>query len=366
MTISSQRLPGLDGLRALAVSCVLFSHAFASAGFPTLGWLSQLQRTFSGLFGVQVFFTISGFIITLLLCREKQGTGSVSLKQFWLRRALRILPPAVAYLLVVQVVMIAGAAPVPGETQWGSLLFYRNFMPQEPWFTADQGLTAHYWTLSVEEQFYLFWPILVAALSPGALRRVALTGIGLSVVLRACGVFLPPGHERWLPMNLDGFMLGALVALGVPGLTFWRWRWPLLVAALVLTRLQASGLQVFVAPIQPLAVALAAAVWIAGLVRNPEGIESRLLNSRPLVALGVISYSVYLWQQICLAPASHWSSGVAPWFTQFPQNLILCLLCGTLSYLLVERPCQRLKTWLSNRRTHSQLTALSHASPGLH
>jgi peptidoglycan/LPS O-acetylase OafA/YrhL len=361
---SQDRLPGLDGLRALAVLCVLFSHVYVSEGFPQSGMMSQLQRTFSGLFGVQVFFTISGFIITLLLLREKERSAGISLRHFWLRRALRILPPAGAYL---QAVMLLGMAPVPAETQWSSLFFWRNMMPQEPWFTSQQGLTGHYWTLSVEEQFYLFWPLLVVALPKAGLRRVAILGAVASVILRGLGAWLPAGHERWLPMNLDGFMLGALVAIAGGGViwhSLWRLRWPLLLAALGLTRLQASALQVYVAPIQGLAVAVAAAVWISGLTRNPGCTESRVLNSRPLVMLGLISYSVYLWQQICLAPAEHWH-GDAPWFARFPQNLVACLAFGALSYLLIEQPCQWVKTRLM-KRSGARLPHLTHASPGVH
>jgi peptidoglycan/LPS O-acetylase OafA/YrhL len=365
--MAQERLPGLDGLRALAVLCVLFSHVFVSEGFPQAGWIYHLQRTFSGLFGVQVFFTISGFIITLLLYREKERDGAISSKQFWLRRALRILPPACAYLLAVQVVMMAGRAHVPAETQWASLLFWRNLMPQEPWFTSQQGFTGHYWTLSVEEQFYLFWPLLVVALPRTGLRRLALTGACLSVICRAGAPWLPEGSLRWLPMNLDGFMLGALVAAGTGERIWqrlWVWRWPLLVAALMLTRLQASALQLYVAPMQGLAVAVATAVWISGLTRKIDCVELKLLNSRPLVMLGLISYSVYLWQQLCLAPAEHWQ-GPVPWLARFPQNLGACIACGALSYFLIEQPCQWMKSRLM-KRSRERLPLLPHASPGVH
>lgn len=363
----SQRLPGLDGLRAVAVGCVLFSHLFASEGWVYRWWTFQLQRVFSGVFGVQIFFTISGFIITLLLLREKEAAGRISLKQFWLRRALRILPPAFAFILCIQGLQWLQLAPVPQETQWGSVFFYRNMMPAEPWFAGRQGFTGHYWTLSVEEQFYLVWPLLVAALSLARLRALAWAGVALSVMMRVMAPWLlPAGSEHWLPLNLDGFMAGVLVALEVMGDVnlrwrhWWRFRWPILAAALLLTRLGSSMFQGYITPVQPLVAALAAGVWIAGLIGRPAGIESQVLNSRPLVALGLISYSVYLWQQLCLAPSSQWASGHAPWLMVFPQNLLTALAFGALSYLLIERPSQAFKNWLGRRgAARTESTVLS-------
>ena len=360
MKASSQRLPGLDGLRAIAVSFVLFAHVLASDGWVESEWMFQIERIFSGLLGVQIFFAISGFIITLLLLREKRNTGTISLKQFWLRRALRILPPALAFLLILQMLGSLNLIPLPAETQLGSLFFYRNMMPDEPWFSSRQGFTSHYWSLSVEEQFYLIWPFAVAALAMARLRILAWLGVGLSIALRIC---LPWWYEgelgRWLPLNLDGFMIGALVGIEVAEghsmrwQSLWRIRWPLLVITLILTRLYASKFHDQVEAIQPVAAAIMTGVWIAGLINRPAGFESRLLNSRPLVGLGLISYSVYLWQQLCLGPSAFWTSGKAPWLSGFPQNILAALVCGALSYLFIEQPFLWLKNWMAKRHAPS-------------
>ncbi|HYF38019.1 MAG TPA: acyltransferase [Prosthecobacter sp.] len=359
MRTNLQRLPGLDGLRAFAVLTVVFSHVHVSQGFPDVAWVSQLHRAFSGVLGVQVFFGISGFIITHLLWREKGSTGGISLKNFWLRRCARILPPALAFVLVIQIIHFIGTANVAEETQWASLLFYRNMLPQEPWFADAQGFTGHYWSLSVEEQFYVVWPLLVAALPLRALKQVAWAAVGMSVMLRAASPWLPEGSLRWLPMNLDCFMVGALVAFdGAMWRRLWRWRWVLLGLALVMTRMEGSAYKIFFAILLPLTAAVASGAWIAGLVQGEQSLDARLLNSRPVAALGMISFSVYLWQQLCLAPASEWSSGQAPWLARFPQNLAACLACGVLGYWLIERPCQQLKAWLIRpRRAADALTA---------
>jgi peptidoglycan/LPS O-acetylase OafA/YrhL len=215
----------------------------------------------------------------------------------------------------------------------------------------------------------------VALLPIQSLRRAAWYGIGLSVVLRVLAPHVfPAGNDRWLFMNLDGFMAGGLVAIAAARKDatacswekLWSLRWPLLILALVLTRLHASAFRSYVEVIQPLAAAAAAGVWIAGVIRGPQGIESRLLNSRPLVALGLISYSLYLWQQVWLSPSIQWSNAQSPWPAVFPQNLIVCLVCGTLSYVLIERPCVRLKDWLLHRRPIMTATELPNARADIH
>lgn len=339
-------------MRAIAILCVLFAHVTESENLPHFELIDQLQRIFSGTLGVQIFFTISGFIITHLLVKEKTSQGQISLRHFWLRRSLRILPPATIYLLFLGLLQWQNLASVPAETQWGSLLFYRNMMPFDPWFTSQQGFTGHFWSLAVEEQFYLIWPVLVAFLAVKKLRHLAWFGVMMSVAFRLTLPWLPEGSHRWLPMNLDGFMAGALLALDMNSdrnalwLRAWGLRGLLIVSALIVTRISGSSLGSSFVMIQPLVVAAATAACIAGLALGCKGPESRLLNWPPLVSLGLISYSVYLWQQVWLAPASHWLSGHAPWLCLFPQNLIMCVVCGVVSYWGIERPCQIVKGWI--------------------
>jgi peptidoglycan/LPS O-acetylase OafA/YrhL len=121
------RLPTLDGLRAIAVGIVFLSHVSNSNGSPA--WLAAVARFFPGDVGVQIFFTISGFIITHLLLREQERNGRIALTAFWLRRALRILPPLIMLLLALQVLDATGWLPVEHSSQWASLFFVRNHMP---------------------------------------------------------------------------------------------------------------------------------------------------------------------------------------------------------------------------------------------
>lgn len=156
-------MPGLDGLRAISVLWVVLFH------------LSYHQHAFgdgpvaavfnAGHFGVSIFFVISGFLITSLLLREECHRGTVSFRGFYFRRAFRILPAAFFYLLCMAAFMaLTGRSSTP--LQWlACLLFFRNFNLPGGESVGDAGvLTGHFWSLSVEEQFYLFWPLLLRLL----------------------------------------------------------------------------------------------------------------------------------------------------------------------------------------------------------
>ena len=150
----SVRICGLDGLRAISIALVLYCHA--REGY----WLSA-----NASFGVSVFFVISGFLITWLLCAEEEKTNTISLPSFYVRRAIRILPPAFLFLAVVGILGALKMADVQGGDLLRSVLFVRNLVPG--------GVhTGHFWSLSIEEQFYLFWPLIFLLLGNNA-RRLA-------------------------------------------------------------------------------------------------------------------------------------------------------------------------------------------------
>ena len=150
--------PGLDGLRGLAVLAVIGYHA----GF---GWLH------GGWIGVEVFFVVSGFLITSLLVEEREATGRVDLRQFYVRRARRLLPALGVMLAVVATVtLIAGSAAeragVRRDLPWalGYLANWGQIVGDVPYFAAEAPVLRHLWSLAIEEQFYLVWPLVFLAL----------------------------------------------------------------------------------------------------------------------------------------------------------------------------------------------------------
>jgi peptidoglycan/LPS O-acetylase OafA/YrhL len=232
-TAAAQHLDALDGLRALAIVLVLVHH-LTPGGDPNQGVRALVFKLAQiGWSGVDLFFVLSGFLITGILLRGKAAGRPMS--SFLMRRVLRIVPAYYLALLLVLVVvpLLTGAYPVPDvwlQAPWW--LYVSNMFPAN--FEVLGGLfgMSHFWSLAVEMQFYLLWPLLVYRLSPQALVRAALGGLALALVARAAAVALGAGWKityAWMPMHMDGLLAGALVALAVHRGVVWArvrgWVW---------------------------------------------------------------------------------------------------------------------------------------------
>lgn len=212
-----RQIPGLDGLRGLAVAAVVIYHFFGDA-LP------------GGYLGVDMFFVLSGFLITSLLLREYDTTGTVNLKDFWVRRLRRIMPTAIVVLVVCTAIVgvIGGDFAVNIRTQFlGSLFFVSNWtqIATSASYFADSEVEvfAHYWSLAVEEQFYLLWPVALFALLAvwGARKRlhIALTSL-LAAVASAIAmavVYSPDADPTRVYYGTDthafGLLIGAVLAM---------------------------------------------------------------------------------------------------------------------------------------------------------
>jgi len=157
VTARDHRLPGLDGLRALAVLMVVFHHLCSQGALGR--WPALQVMLQQGSFGVQIFFVLSGFLITWLLLKEESRSGTIDIARFYFRRSLRILPPAFFYLAVILFLTVAGVLAVGTRDLLYSALFIRN-----AYGVGGSPEVSHYWSLAVEEQFYLTWPFLLLVL----------------------------------------------------------------------------------------------------------------------------------------------------------------------------------------------------------
>ncbi len=301
--------------------------------------------------GVGIFFVLSGFLITSLLLKEYKERGRVSLTDFYIRRTFRILPPLYAYLIFYIIFCGAEGLGVHWRAVLSAALFYLDYSPQA-YFWATQ----HTWSLSVEEQFYLIWPLIfLFALHLGGKPAAAKAALGLIIitpVFRIVTKFIdnPIFHHRqnfMLHTRMDSLMCGCLMAIlvGQPVFEklyrriekFW-WVAPLYTFFLsgVLTRLlgfnytNSAGLTVDSACI---------AFFILWASRNPGSILGKFLNWPMMVTAGVLSYSAYIWQTFFIYFDKF--SNVPAWLCTWPMRLLLIWAAAYLSYFIVERPSLR-------------------------
>ena len=310
-------VPALDGVRAVAVAAVVLFHA----GFIP-----------SGVIGVDLFFVLSGFLITSLLLDEHAERGAVALANFYRRRARRLLPVAIAGIIFGETLTLAVSGfsreMIPGVF---ALFYAANLDHLFQPFVYDRF--RHYWSLSQEEQFYLVWPPLLAWV---LWRRVSLAK--MTYILAAlAGVVLvhraTSSNSLFGPdMRADGMLLGCSLAVGwKSGLLRPSPRWRLagavsaVVFAVAATTMPTSSQSLYGITVG----VIASAVMVASIILEPLGPLPRLLASRPLVWLGKISYSLYIWH-IFVAQAFSGLSMIA-----------VSIPVAWLSYRLIEQPFRR-------------------------
>lgn len=335
------RVPTLDGLRAVSILAVILGHSVDTYGGPN--FLGPLRHM--GNLGVRMFFVISGFLITTLLLKELQRSGRISLKDFYIRRTLRIWPAFFAFVGIVYAIYLLGYVKMNPGDLLHSVTFTMNYHHDDAW------VFSHLWSLSVEEQFYLLWPFALSILGPTRAFPLACAVLLLSPLIRAgmwywWGVSDVAAMTRQFQAVADSLAIGCLLSCAYNALVndprfgpLIRSPWCVLLAAAFLVSSFASY---FVAPswfyvfTQSIAN-VALALLVIHFVATHDSPVGRVLNSRPLVVIGVLSYSLYLWQNLFMNPDSN------HWFTRFPANLFLTFTAATISYLLIEKPFQALR-----------------------
>lgn len=349
-------IPTLDGWRAVAIAGVMLFHG--GLLFPSHLVLSRFQNL--GANGVELFFAISGLLICSRLMDEEAATGNISLRNFYLRRLFRIQPAAFAYLAAVALLASAGVIAFSQPGWWTALLSVRNLYRSH--HSADGAVyTAHFWSLAVEEHFYLVMPWLLILLR--GRRRVFWFGC-----LAVAGLILNEAMERSfiakLPVNsefeLCWLFLAAWLAL-LLRLPVWRERFMRglpVTPVLLLVCLLGAGLALkwrfvehFWLPSLPLLV--------IATILHPSSWLGRLLEWAPLRVVGRISYSLYLWQELfCVAlanfPQAGWPLG---WAQHHPQSYILPVAMAFFSYYLVEIPFLRLGARFHRREPRGEPVA---------
>ena len=380
-SIESFRLPSLDGWRAASIGLVLGAHSRRTVGFPS-ALNGACEWLFDGNLGVRVFFIISGFLITWLMICEFHEKGKVSLLHFYVRRALRILPVYCAFILVLMLLQRFTPYHQSAATWIGNITFTTNFVSEGNWASG------HLWSLAVEEQFYLMWPslfvmlslarkfgrailILLAAILLAPLSRVITNVVGggsslqMSVLasyfdfitnpqspfafLRV--VFNPFSFFNYFDCLAWGAACAFLLARDREGL-----RTHLLGGRLHLTC--GLGLVLIIGPyvlghlhlvkwiIGPLGSSLQSCGFCLLLLQSVLCSDwgfYRVLNWRWIARIGVLSYSIYIWQQLFCADPALFAFGPV-WWMSFPGWLIAVFAVASVSYYGFERPLLKLRT----------------------
>jgi peptidoglycan/LPS O-acetylase OafA/YrhL len=344
--------PELDGLRFLAFFAVFLAHVFHAVGGVPLAPTKPLAildvewwlrgAAYGGVFGVDLFFALSGYLITTLLLREESLRGRIDVRAFWMRRILRIWPAY--YLLVVVAIAL-------NKMSGGAVIGYLTFTANLPFFAvsvfSDPIRVNVLWSVQIEEQFYLVWPLLLV-LAPRRFRLVmAIGAVAVSVAGRAWWMLFTEGTLFAWGFRVDALGVGAMLAMlplgAAPRLVKWLGSLlPLAAVAGAGFALQAlhvgdPGLRVRaewipVVVLVPTAVALCcgAALWAAQ--------SSHWLCWRPLTHLGRISYGLYL---VHYTVISGWAFLWWPWCGVV--SFVVSVLLAEVSYRVVERPFLKLK-----------------------
>jgi peptidoglycan/LPS O-acetylase OafA/YrhL len=335
-TGNGSRIPSLDGLRAISILLVILAHLSSRPGFVDFG---PLLGNAMGDLGVRTFFVISGFLITSLLLKDKATYGRIRLREFYVRRIARIFPAFYVYILV-----LTGAAGM------GFIVLKSKDLVEAATYTVDyfnwssqSNYVRHIWSLSVEEQFYLLWPVALVSLGVIRARCCAAFIVVASPFYRLIvWWFIPafiPTIDRRFDCIADCIAVGCLLAsVGRDLASQPRYMsflnsfvFGLVPIAVVTAALAANHPKIYYGAGQTV-INIGLALVIHRSVVLKDSLSGVFLNSVPVAYVGTLSYSLYLWQQPFL------SEQVGSWRFAFPYNLVLTSGAALFSFYIVERP----------------------------
>ncbi len=346
-------IKGFDGLRALSIIMVIYTHLGFLDGIKDPVLNSRIAFLCSGTTGVTIFFVLSGFLITRILLREKKLTGKISFKNFYIRRFIRLLPPLILFYATIALLMSLGFI----EAKWFGLtlsIFYLyNFIPRR-YYSGELGPM---WSLGVEEQYYIFWPVIISFF-----KKFIPFIVGLIVALCIMVNYILPGlsihHngkvyplntytflERWFLPAVAPIMIGAFFSYVVfnKETIFRRYfsgKNRLLLISLLLFFFPAfipAGLFILGYEIQLLQMC-GIAILMVWILFNQDSKLAGTLELKPVAYIGKISYGLYVYHGLFIR------TGRGDLYIQkYPLNVFLTLAVAILSYEFYEKKILKLK-----------------------
>lgn len=357
MSFATGRIAGLDGLRALSVLAVFAHH-------------TGLTTVHGGFIGVDMFFVLSGFLITRLLSAEYDRHGRISFISFYMRRARRLYPALILFLIVVAVYCAALRPDINLAWEIGPAFSYiMNWV--RAFGVHDATMTGHTWSLAIEEQFYLVWPLIVLGLlrmktaKPSIVVGVAVVAVaGWRLYLEAKGVSAARIYCGF-DTHSDGLLIGAFIALAPHAAVRQMARFWKLATVFLITSALSKELADFASTgIGFLLVGLSAGAVIAKIVTDQGSVLVGFLNDKILVGLGVVSYGFYLWHYAVIRVLLYsgydqfgefFGSFEYPRLMMFAACLVGSLVPTLLSWYLLESPILK--------RSHVPSTLISKNRP---
>lgn len=338
------RLKGLDGLRTIAVMTVFIHH-------------TGLVPLHGGFIGVDIFFVLSGFLITSILVNERISTGSIALGRFYIRRSARLFPALLFFLLVISIYILTFKPDVSLSFEiLPSLTYLMNWV--RAFDVYDARLTGHTWTLAVEEQFYLIWPLIILFIGRVTFFKPLLVILSLTIAAILWRTYMietgaPPARiYTGLDTHADGLVFGAAMAVLPRNILFligkWLWIPATAVLCYILTSTSAAAFASY--NIGFTATALAAVAVIAKIVSDQGSVVTKSLNFLPMRWLGRISYGFYLWHypviKILLYSGYHefgtfFGTSAYPRITMFAACFGASLFLTVISWYFIEVPAQK-------------------------
>lgn len=347
-------LPTFDGWRGIAILIVVISHSIYNLNYICLTGL------FRGDLGVNLFFALSGFLITRLILREYSVSQQFHFSSFWIKRLFRIVPILYLYLLFCAILQALGFVRLGPPSYLASIFFLRNWIADN---TNTVFYTGHLWSLGIEMQFYLFWPAILWLLR---FKRVFGASVAIGFAFAAWRYY-DFHHVSWITLHLNRFHLhshyysrtdirGDCLVWGAAAGAWYHSHSstahlnpllrPLLIPVWGSLYLICAFFKVpFHLTWEPALLAL----LITTTTVNSGHRFARWLEARWLVWIGRISYSLYVWQQIFFPPNS--CAKIYLPLQSFPLNLCLCFLTGWVSYRWLEQPLSVFGARLAKKRT---------------
>ena len=335
-------IKGFDALRGISIILVLLTHLGLYHHLPENHFLKhRIWQLISGSSGVQIFFTLSGFLITKILLKELNEFKNIHFKGFYIRRILRLFPALLVFYSIIAIQMQFGLIESTKVGFLYSFFYFYNFVPNQ-FYTGELG---HTWSLALEEQYYLIWPLVINFLS----KKKGVLFILFILITCIISIHIYPyltiannfKLERWFIPAVGPIIIGSFFAWMIDKnekkfnvyfeqkqLSLWvgitLFLFPLYTPIMKLSFLfQSIGISIIL-------------IWI---MFNQESRLTKILSVKGLTYLGTISYGLYVYQGLFLKTGP---SGTL-WIQKFPQNIMLTFLTAIISFHLLEKPILKLK-----------------------